>query len=50
MGVNKMAEHTKEIDQQELDGLGMAFFAFHIGIGTLLSMWFLSGLYYVILR
>jgi hypothetical protein len=45
-----MAEHTKEIDEQELDRLGMAFLAFHIGIGTILCMWFLSGLYYVILK
>lgn len=50
MGVNKMAEHKKEIDEQELDSLGTAFLAFHIGIGTILSMWFLSGLYYVILK
>lgn len=45
-----MQEYTEEIAEQEMDTLGRAFWGFLIGIGTIMSMWFLSGLYYVILK
>lgn len=47
---NKMAEYTKEIDENEMGDFNKAFLGFLIGIGTVLSMWFFSGLYYVILN
>ena len=45
-----MADYKEEIYEQEMYTLGKAFTGYLIGIGTILSMWFLSGLYYVILK
>ena len=45
-----MAEYTKGIDEKEMANFDRAFLGFLIGIGTVLSMWFFSGLYYVILK
>jgi len=49
-GGSKMQEYTEEISEQEIDTLDRAFLVFLLGIGTIMGMWFLSGLYYVILK
>ena len=45
-----MSENTKEIYEQEMDALGKIFLGFLLALGVLLGMWFLSGLFYVILK
>ena len=45
-----MPKHREEIYEQEMLSLGKSFMGFLIGIGAVLSMWFFSGLYYVILK
>jgi len=49
-GDNKMQEYTKEIYEQEMVILYKTFMGFLIGTGAILSMWFLSGIYYIILH
>ena len=49
-GDKKMAENTKEIYEQEMVVLNKTFLGFLIGTGAIVSMWFLSGICYVILH
>jgi len=43
-----MTEHVREIQEQEMVTLGMAFMGFLMGVGAILGIWFLSGLLQVI--
>ena len=45
--MNKKTDQTYE---QEMVAMGRVFLGFLFGMGALLSMWFLSGIYYVILK
>jgi hypothetical protein len=49
-GGNKMREHEKEIYEQEMESLSRLLLGFLLGIGSILSVWIISGLSYVILR
>ena len=49
-GGNKMSEYKKDVYEQEMASLRKAFMGFLFGTGAVLSMWFFSGLYYVILQ
>ena len=49
-GDKKMSENTKEIYEQEMVVLNKTFLGFLIGTGAIVSMWFLSGICYVILH
>ena len=46
---NKMPKYTKENYEQDMVTLRKAYMGYLIGTGAILSMWFLSGLYFVIL-
>jgi hypothetical protein len=45
----KMPKYTKENYEQDMVTLRKAYMGYLIGTGAILSMWFLSGLYFVIL-
>jgi hypothetical protein len=45
-----MTEYTKEIDKQEMVTLDRVFIGFLVGIVAILTIWFLSGSLYVILK
>jgi len=45
-----MVNYKEKTYEQEMLRLRKAFTRYVFGIGTILSMWFLSGLYYVILK
>ena len=47
-GGNKMPKYTKEIHEHEIDTLKKAYMGYLIGTGAILSVWFLSGLYFLI--
>ena len=48
-GGNKMPKYTKEIHEHEIDTLKEAYMGYLIGTGAILSVWFLSGLYFLII-
>ena len=45
-----MTEHTNEMYEQEVITFGRAVIGFLLGVGSILGMWFLSGLLHVILK
>ena len=45
-----MEEYTKEIDKQEMVTADRIFMGLLFGIVAILSLWFLSGLLYVLLK
>ena len=47
-GGNKMPENIKENSKQDIDTLRKAYMRYLIGTGALLSLWFFSGLYFII--
>jgi hypothetical protein len=47
-GGNKMPENTKENSKQDIDTLRKAYMRYLIGTGAILSLWFFSGIYFVI--
>ena len=47
-GGNKMPKYTKEIHEHETDTLKKAYMGYLIGTGAILSLWFFSGIYFVI--
>ena len=47
-GGNKLLENTKENSKQDIDTLRKAYMRYLIGTGVILSLWFFSGLYFVI--
>ena len=49
-GANTMKENNSEVYEQEMIVLGKIFTGFLFGLVAILSMWLLSGLYYVILK
>ena len=45
-----MRERTKEIYEQEMESLGRLFLGFLLGVGSILSVWIITGVSYVILK
>ena len=45
-----MKERTKEIDDQQIVTIDKVFMGFLLGIVAILSLWFISGLFFVILK
>ena len=45
-----MPEQTKEICDKELVVLTRLFVGFLFGVGSIMSLWFLSGLLYIIFK
>jgi hypothetical protein len=45
-----MADYLKEIEKEEIVTIDKVFIGFLVGIVAVLSMWFLSGMFYVILK
>ena len=49
-GGDKMEKYRKEIDEQEIVAIDRLFIGFLVGIVAILSIWFLSGIFFVILK
>ena len=49
-GANNMSDYTKEIDEQKMVTADKVFMGVLFGIVAILSIWFLSGLLYVIFK
>ena len=50
-GGNNMKEQTKaKIYEQEMVALSKLFMGFLLGVGSILSLWILAGISYVILK
>jgi hypothetical protein len=49
-GANNMSGDTKEIDEQKMVAADKVFMGLLFGIVAILSIWFLSGLLYVIFK
>ncbi|MFC1844589.1 hypothetical protein ACFLZ5_07365 [Thermodesulfobacteriota bacterium] len=45
-----MSEYKNDVYEQEMVSLRKAFTGFLVGTGAILSMWFFSGIYFVILK
>ena len=45
-----MSGRVEDFQKKEMDTLGMAFMGFLMGVGSILGIWFLSGLLEVISR
>ena len=45
-----MSDYTKEIDEQEMVTADEVFMGLFFGVVAILSIWFLSGLLYVIFK
>ena len=45
-----MQEYTKEIEEQQVVTIDKIFLGFLFGIVAILSIWFVSGLFFVILK
>ena len=45
-----MADYLKEIEKEEIVTIDKVFIGFLVGIVAGLGMWFLSGMFYVILK
>jgi hypothetical protein len=43
-----MQEQAKQFQEREMMTLGMAFMGFLMGVGSILGIWFLSGLLQVL--
>jgi len=49
-GGSSMKEHTKEIEEREVVTIDKVFMGFLFGVVAILSIWFLSGLFFVIFK
>ncbi len=45
-----MSDYTKEIDEQKMGNANKVFMGLLFGIVAILSIWFLSGVLYVIFK
>ena len=43
-----MPEYSKEIHDQEMIGLTKTFIGFLVGMGTIVTIWFVGGLYVIL--
>ena len=43
-----MEESLAEVQEREMNTLGMAFMGFLMGVGSILGIWFLSGMLVVL--
>jgi hypothetical protein len=44
----KMTEEAKQIQSQDMSGIGMAFMGFLMGVGSIVGIWFVAGLIQVL--
>lgn len=43
-----MTEYSNEIHDQEMVGLAKSFIGFLVGVGIIVGIWFLGGLYVIL--